>query len=259
MRRKFAPTCWHCIVPLMPLPRDRLYVTGQDSSLEDSWRSRRWRWPRSAALVIFYFDRAPKPSNEDPTGGAEFQNNTGDAAFGEPLRQSLLDAVGTAAVRTDFGWRRPAGSGLHASIRGRSPSLPPLPARSASAPRAPLSWRLRSILWESRYVLGLRAKKCGTDEVLFAEQVQVERKEDVADALSRIAGRFRACAANRRTNSGRRSPPLLEATTFSLEALRAYSAGRQPFRRRVRVRLWTCFGARFPWIRNLRSRILSRA
>ena len=62
--------------------------------------------------------------------------------------------------------------------------------------------------------------------MLFAEQVQAERKEDVADALSRMAGRFRALAGKSPDAFRPPSPPLLEATTSSLEALRAYSAGK---------------------------------
>jgi hypothetical protein len=74
-------------------------------------------------------------------------------------------------------------------------------------------------------VLGLSAKKCGTDEVLFAEQVQAERKEEVIDALSRMAGRFRALAGKSPEAFRPTSAPLRDGTTSSLEALRAYSAG----------------------------------
>jgi tetratricopeptide (TPR) repeat protein len=78
----------------------------------------------------------------------------------------------------------------------------------------------------TRYVLGLRAQKCGTDEVLFAEEAQVEGKEHAADGLTRMAGQFRALADKSPDAFRPTSPPLLEATTSSLEALRAYSAGR---------------------------------
>ncbi len=78
----------------------------------------------------------------------------------------------------------------------------------------------------ARYVLRLRAQKCGTDEVLFAQQAEVERKEDVADALSRLTGRFTTLAHKSPEAFRPKSPGLLEGTTSSLEALRAYSAGR---------------------------------
>jgi hypothetical protein len=40
--------------------------------------------------------------------------------------------------------------------------------------------------------LGLRAKNCRTGEVLADEQAQAARKEDVLNALSEIASKFRA-------------------------------------------------------------------
>ena len=43
----------------------------------------------------------------------------------------------------------------------------------------------------SQYVLGLRAKNCRTGDVLDEEQVQAARKEDVLNALSQIASKFR--------------------------------------------------------------------
>ncbi len=43
----------------------------------------------------------------------------------------------------------------------------------------------------SQYVLRLRAKDCRSGDVLDEEQVQAARKEDVLNALSQIASRFR--------------------------------------------------------------------
>lgn len=79
----------------------------------------------------------------------------------------------------------------------------------------------------SEYVLGLRAKNCHTGDVLDEEQEQVARKEDVLNALSQIASRFRARTGESHTTVEQYSTPLAEATTSSLEALKAYSAGWQ--------------------------------
>ena len=67
---------------------------------------------------------------------------------------------------------------------------------------------------------------CGTDQVILADQVQAERKEDLATAVSRIAGRLGALARKSPEAFKPPSIPLVEATTSSLEALKAYSAGR---------------------------------
>src|SRR5207248_2723056 len=77
----------------------------------------------------------------------------------------------------------------------------------------------------SQYVLGLRAKNCRTGDVLDEEQVQAARKEDVLSALSQIASKFRTKIGESLATIEKHNTPLAEATTPSLEALRAFSAG----------------------------------
>jgi tetratricopeptide (TPR) repeat protein len=77
----------------------------------------------------------------------------------------------------------------------------------------------------SRYVLGLRAKECRTGKVLAEEQVQAARKEDVLNALGQIASGFRTQLGESLTTVEKHNTPLAEATTPSLEALKAYSTG----------------------------------
>ena len=75
----------------------------------------------------------------------------------------------------------------------------------------------------SQYVLGLRAKTCDSGEVLTEEQVQAARKEDVLNALSQIASKFRTRVGESLATVEKHNTPLAEATTPSLEALKAYS------------------------------------
>ena len=79
----------------------------------------------------------------------------------------------------------------------------------------------------SQYVLGLRAEDCRTGDVLAEEQVQAARKEDVLNALGQIASKFRTRVGESLTTVKKHDTPLAEATTPSLEALKAYSAGWQ--------------------------------
>src|SRR5262249_54284599 len=76
----------------------------------------------------------------------------------------------------------------------------------------------------NQYVLGLRATNCRTGEVLDEEQVQATRKEDVLDALSRMAARFRGRVGESLATIQTHDRPLQEATTPSLDAWRAFSA-----------------------------------
>jgi tetratricopeptide (TPR) repeat protein len=77
----------------------------------------------------------------------------------------------------------------------------------------------------SNYVIGLRAKNCGKGEVLGEEQSEVSRKEDVLKALDDIASKLRGHLGESLSSVQKYSTPLDEATTPSLEALKAYSTG----------------------------------
>ena len=78
----------------------------------------------------------------------------------------------------------------------------------------------------NRYVLWLRARNCRTGDILGQEQVQAGKKEDVLNALTRIAVQIRARLGESLSSIEEHSTPLEQATTASLEALKAYSAGR---------------------------------
>jgi len=63
--------------------------------------------------------------------------------------------------------------------------------------------------------------------VIDEEQTQTARKEDVLNALSRISGPFRTHLGESMTSVDTYAEPIAEATTASLDAFRAYSAGKR--------------------------------
>ena len=73
-------------------------------------------------------------------------------------------------------------------------------------------------------MLGLRANDCRSGDVLAEEQAQAARKEDVLNALSQIATKFRTRIGESLASVQGHNTPLPDATTPSLEALEAYSA-----------------------------------
>ena len=75
----------------------------------------------------------------------------------------------------------------------------------------------------SQYVVGLRARNCRTGDILDDEQAQAMRKEDVLNALTQIASKFRSRVGESLSTIQQHDTPLAEATTASLEALEAYS------------------------------------
>ena len=76
------------------------------------------------------------------------------------------------------------------------------------------------------YVIGLQAVSCSTGDLLAQEQVQEPGKEKVLDGLSRAAGKLRETLGESISSVQKFDTPLAQATTPSLEALRALSIGR---------------------------------
>src|SRR5262245_47519582 len=87
----------------------------------------------------------------------------------------------------------------------------------------------------TQYVLGVRATGCRSGEVLGEEQEQVAKKEDVLNALSGIASRLRGRLGESLSTLDEHNRPLPEASTASLDALKAYSAGLQNYGRGQRA------------------------
>ena len=77
----------------------------------------------------------------------------------------------------------------------------------------------------NQYVVGLRAENCRTGKVLDDQLVQAAKKEDVLNALSQMASKFRARVGESLATVQQHDVPLEEASTSSLQALQAYSMG----------------------------------
>jgi hypothetical protein len=81
----------------------------------------------------------------------------------------------------------------------------------------------------NQYVLGLRAENCRNGDVLDEEQAEAARKEDVLGALDKTAIRLRSKMGESLSSVQKYATPVEEATTPSLDALKAYSLGRKIF------------------------------
>jgi serine/threonine protein kinase/Tfp pilus assembly protein PilF len=185
----------------------------------------------SAAVLVlaiggyFYLHRAPRLTDKDTIVLADFLNTTGDPVFDGTLRQGMAVQLEQSPFLSLIAEERI----LHTlSLMGQSSDARLTPElaqevceRTASA--AVLDGSIRSL--GSQYVLGLRAKNCRTGDILDEEQVEVARKEDVLNALTEIASKFRMRVGESLVTVEKHDTPLAEATTPSLEALKAYSMG----------------------------------
>lgn len=77
----------------------------------------------------------------------------------------------------------------------------------------------------SRYVITLDAVDCATGETLAKQQVDASTKEDVLGALDRGTASLRADLGESLRSIEARNTPLAQATTSSLDALKAFSLG----------------------------------
>jgi serine/threonine protein kinase/tetratricopeptide (TPR) repeat protein len=197
-------------------------------------RATRWTVPAvgvAAAVILavssfyFYAHRARKLTDKDTIVLADFANTTGDPVFDETLRQGLavqlqqspfLSLVSDERIRKTLGLM-----GQRADVRLTPQLAQDLCARTGSA--AVLEGSIASL--GNQYVLGLRAKDCRTGDALDVEQAQAARKEDVLNVLSHIAKTFRTRVGESLATVEKHSTPLPEATTPSLDALKAFSGG----------------------------------
>src|SRR5947208_774088 len=171
------------------------------------------------------FHRTPRLTDKDTIVLADFENKTGDPVFDGTLRQGL-------AVQLE---QSPFLSLVSDERIGRTLRLMSQPANSRLTPElaTEICERIASAAvlegsidrLGSQYVLGLRAKNCHTGDILYQEQVQAAGKEEVLKALSRIASKFRTRIGESMTTIEKHSTPLEDATTSSLEAWRAFTAG----------------------------------
>ncbi len=200
--------------------------------------ARRWKFALPATLAVlvltaaaFWYVRAShrplKLTDKDTIVLADFKNSTGDPVFDGTLRQGLAAQLGQSPFLSLV-----SDEHIQQSMRlmGQPADAPltPQAAREVcerTGSTTVLDGSIASLGTE--YVLGLRATNCRTGNILDAEQVQAGRKEDVLNALSQIAGKFRTKAGESLSTLEKHSVPLAQATTASLEALKAFSTATQ--------------------------------
>src|SRR5262249_53098171 len=77
----------------------------------------------------------------------------------------------------------------------------------------------------SHYVIGLSAVNCHTGDSLARGQVEAANKEEVLRALGKAASELRGKLGESLSSIRKFDVPIEQATTTSLEALKAYSLG----------------------------------
>jgi DNA-binding winged helix-turn-helix (wHTH) protein/tetratricopeptide (TPR) repeat protein len=207
-------------------PAAKIAKTGTGTHLRT-----RWKVVVAAAVAVptlvlagyLYFHRAPKLTDKDTIVLADFANTTGDPVFDGTLRQGLAVQLEQSPFLSLISEERIQQA---LTLMGKPPDarLTPEIAREIcerTASAAVLEGSIASL--GSQYVLGLRAENCRTGDVLDDEQVQAAKKEDVLNVLGKITTKFRSRVGESLAMVQKHNTPLEEATTSSLDALKAYS------------------------------------
>jgi eukaryotic-like serine/threonine-protein kinase len=184
-----------------------------------------------AAIIAagFYFrSYQTKPlTDKDTIVLADFANSTGDAVFDDTLKTALTVSLRQSpflnvlsdgeVVKTLKLMTRPANTKLTPEVARE------LCQRAGS--KAYLAGSIGSL--GSEYVLGLKAVNCQNGDTLAQAQVTAAAKEKVLDLLGEAASKLRGELGESLATVQKFDVPLEQATTSSLEALKAYSLGQK--------------------------------
>jgi tetratricopeptide (TPR) repeat protein len=193
----------------------------------------RWLLIAAAAVVVtalaagayFYFHRPTKLTEKDTIVLADFANSTGDTVFDDTLKTALSVSLRQSPFLNVLSDSEVAKT-LQQMTRPVSTKLTPEIARELcqrAGSKAYITGAIASL--GSEYVLGLKAVNCQNGDSLAQEQVTAASKEKVLDALGESATKMREKLGESLATVKRFDVPLAQATTSSLEALKAYSLG----------------------------------
>jgi serine/threonine protein kinase len=224
------------VAPVVPPP----VVVAPEATLMSAAKSSRRRWMAIcgvAALVcalaaggwLFFSRKAHTLTEKDTIVLADFENATGDAVFDGTLRQGLsvqLEQSPFLSIIPD----QQVQQTLQMMDQKPDAKLTPEIARELcerTSSAAALDGSIAQI--GSRYLLTLKAVNCTDGETLASTEVQASDKDHVLDALGKMASEIRSKLGESLGSVQKFDTPLAQATTPSLEALKALSSGIKVF------------------------------
>ncbi|MGA6980795.1 MAG: protein kinase [Candidatus Sulfotelmatobacter sp.] len=221
------------------------YISGVSSGMiaappaRAAWVGTVWKIAIAALVVamliaggVYYRSHVlgRRVTEQDTIVLTDFSNSTGDAVFDDTLKTALsvslrqspfLNVLSDGRVaKTMRMMALPAGSKLTPDVARE------LCQRAGS--KAYIAGSIGTL--GSEYVLGLKAVNCQNGDTLAQEQVTATSKEKVLDALGDAASKLRGEMGESLATVQKFDVPLVQATTFSLDALKAYTLGRNAYR-----------------------------
>jgi serine/threonine protein kinase/tetratricopeptide (TPR) repeat protein len=180
-------------------------------------------------LIAGLYQRARRQSNrltgKDTVVLADFANSTGDGVFDDTLKTALNVSLRQSPFLSVLPDQQVAET-------LRLMTLPPATRLTPDVTRE-ICLRAKSKAYiagtigrlGNEYVLGLKAVNCQSGAILAQDQVTANTKEKVLDQLGGAASKLRSELGESLASVQKFDVPLAEATTPSMEALKAYTAG----------------------------------
>lgn len=178
-----------------------------------------------AATVLWRQTQAPALAHRDLVVLADFVNRTGDAVFDDTLSEALavqlrqspfVNVLNDQQVQSTLRLMGQDPGAVLTSEVGRE-------VCQRAGARALLGGSIAGL--GSAYVLTLHAQDCVTGEMLAEEQIQAQGKDGVLGALNGAVRQFRGRLGESLASIQRYDAPIEQASTSSLDALKAYSRG----------------------------------
>jgi serine/threonine protein kinase/tetratricopeptide (TPR) repeat protein len=223
---------------LQRLKRDsdfaRSAVVETETGLKPTRKFVRWGAVIGAALVVvgltvggwlFFSRKAHALTEKDTIVLADFANTTGDEVFDDTLKQALAVDLGQSPflnILSEEKVRQTLRQMTHSPGERLTQDLAREVCQRAGS-KAYLAGSIAAL--GAQYVIGLEALNCANGDVLAREQITAAGKEHILPALGRAAAKLRNEVGESLSSVQKYDVPLQNATTNSLEALKAYSLG----------------------------------
>ncbi len=183
-------------------------------------------WLPHSSLAVSTSVRVPAATltEKDTIVLADFDNKTSDPVFDDALKQALAVQLGQSPFLNILSDRKVSET---MRLMGRQPTdrITRDVARELCVRTGSKAILLGSISnLGGQYVIGIDAVGCSTGDTLAKEQEEAATKEEVLKALSKAAASLRAKLGESLASIQKFDVPV-EATTPSLEALKAFSMG----------------------------------
>jgi serine/threonine protein kinase/tetratricopeptide (TPR) repeat protein len=183
----------------------------------------------AAAIGVGFYFRSRQTTHrlteKDTIVLADFANNTGDAIFDDTLKTALSVSLRQSPFLNVLSDSEVAKT-LQLMTRPASTKLTPEVTRELcqrAGSKAYIAGTVGGL--GSEYVLGLKAVNCQSGDMLAQEQVTAASKEKVLDTLGEAASKLRTELGESLATVQKYDVPVEQATTSSLEALKAYTLG----------------------------------